>query len=105
MEYLGSGSSILAITVFAKEDKDTKPRNEALQEKKQAARRGELKQDLSYVSILLFSFSCILELTPIFISYSGLTTAKKPFTWAARTFSLILEFIASPRADFLPLLR
>ncbi|KAL7416336.1 putative ATP-binding cassette transporter [Mrakia frigida] len=65
MEYLGSGSSILAITVFAKEDKDTKVRNEALQEKKQAARRGELEQDLS-----------------------GLTTAKKPFTWAALDYTV-----------------
>ncbi|KAL7416554.1 putative ATP-binding cassette transporter [Mrakia frigida] len=65
MEYSSKGAGAVAITVFAKEDKDTKARNEALQEKKQAARRGELEQDLS-----------------------GLTTARKPFTWSNLTYTV-----------------
>lgn len=65
MEYLGQGASVVAITVFAKEDKDTKARNEALQETKQAARRGEVEQDLS-----------------------NLTTRGVPFTWKELTYTV-----------------
>lgn len=58
MEFLAHGQQPLAITVFAKENADTKKRNEALQATKEASRRGEIEQDLS-----------------------SLTSSRKPFTW------------------------
>jgi ATP-binding cassette subfamily G (WHITE) protein 2 (SNQ2) len=58
MEFLAHGQQPLAITVFAKENAETKKRNEALQSTKEASRRGEIEQDLS-----------------------SLTSSRKPFTW------------------------
>lgn len=65
MEYLAHGAGVLSITVFAKENKDTKARNELLMERKDAARRGELEQDLSQ-----------------------LIQTRKPFTWSGLNYTV-----------------
>lgn len=52
MELLAHGQQPLAIAVFAKENADTKKRNAALQEKKDASRRGEIDQDLVRALVL-----------------------------------------------------
>lgn len=65
MEYLAHGAAPLAITVFAKENKDTKARNEVLQERKVASRKGELEQDLS-----------------------SLIQTKKPLTWEGLNYTV-----------------
>jgi ATP-binding cassette subfamily G (WHITE) protein 2 (SNQ2) len=65
MEKLAHGAGAPAITVFAKEDKDLKARNEKLQERKVASRRGELEQDLS-----------------------GLIESRKPFTWEGLNYTV-----------------
>ena len=107
MEYLGSGSSILAITVFAKEDKDTKPRNEALQEKKQAARRGELEQDLSCVPSFHIPFSSPSKANPRLSFHSvdlplprnpspGLLVRLLSFPSSSRLFVLTTLLFCSP---------
>jgi ATP-binding cassette subfamily G (WHITE) protein 2 (SNQ2) len=58
MEYLQKGANALAVVVFKKEDKDTKERNERLQERKVAFKAGKLEADLSEMA-----------------------TSSKPFTW------------------------
>ncbi|KAG9127447.1 hypothetical protein FRC07_013764 [Ceratobasidium sp. 392] len=47
MEKFQHGANAVAITIFAKEDADTKQRNERLLERKAAFRKGEAEQDLS----------------------------------------------------------
>jgi len=72
MEVLAlKAANVQAIVVFAKENKDTKARNERLMERKKAAKAGELDQDLEglieskraltwtgLVSRCLHSFGC-----------------------------------------------
>jgi ATP-binding cassette subfamily G (WHITE) protein 2 (SNQ2) len=68
VEWLAQGTHQSAVTVFKPEDKDTKERNERLQERKQAFRRGELEQDLS-----------------------GLIKTRKPFTWENLTYTVPVQ--------------
>ncbi|KAI5450104.1 ATP-binding cassette transporter snq2 [Naganishia albida] len=59
MEYIArAAANIKAIVVFAKENKDTKVRNERLQERKAALAAGKINQDLA-----------------------GLVESRRPFTW------------------------
>lgn len=68
-EILDHGAGAPAINVFAKENKERKALNEALEKNKQAYRKGEVEQDLS-----------------------GLIQTRKPFTWENLTY-----VVARPR--------
>ncbi|GJN91548.1 hypothetical protein Rhopal_004571-T1 [Rhodotorula paludigena] len=64
-EILDHGAGAPAINVFAKENKERKALNEALEKNKQAYRKGEVEQDLS-----------------------GLIQTRKPFTWENLTYTV-----------------
>ncbi|GAA5926233.1 hypothetical protein JCM3775_000963 [Rhodotorula graminis] len=64
-EVLDHGAGAPAINVFAKENKERKALNEALEKNKQAFRKGEMEQDLS-----------------------GLVETKKSFTWEDLTYTV-----------------
>ncbi|KAG8684720.1 hypothetical protein FRC09_015185, partial [Ceratobasidium sp. 395] len=57
MEKFQHGANAIAITIFAKEDADTKERNQRLVERKAAFRKGEAEQDLSALTKSTKAFS------------------------------------------------
>lgn len=66
MEFLAKGAAaVKAVVVFAKENKDTKERNQRLQDRKEALAKGELKQNLA-----------------------GLVESKRPFTWEGLNYTV-----------------
>src|SRR5437868_1145742 len=66
MEFLARGAAaVKAIVVFAKENKDTKARNQRLAERKVALQAGKLEQNLA-----------------------GLVESKRPFTWEGLNYTV-----------------